>query len=192
MDAVETDRLVLRNFRATDGADLFAYLRTPRARCFLSLTTETPEAATEESKARSGSDEHIAVCLRTTGQVIGDLFAMLEPPDTFSVGWHFNADFAGAGYASEAVRALFGHLFLHRQAQRLYAYAEVDNHASSRLCERVGMRREGVFREFISFTTDARGHPVYEDTQQFAVLRKEWQADAAGMAASIASRRGPA
>lgn len=174
MDAITTDRLVLRNFRPTDGADLFAYLRAPRAKCFLALKRETPEAATEEAQDRSGSDEHIAVCLRETGQVIGDLFAVPEPPDTYGVGWHFNADFGGAGYATEAVRALFDHLFRHRQARRLYAYVEVDNLASARLCARMGMRREGVFREFVSFTTDARGEPIYEDTQQFALLRKEW------------------
>lgn len=187
MDAIETDRLVLRNFRATDGADLFAYLHAPRASCFLSLKTETLAAATEEAQTRSGSDEHIAVCLRTTGQVIGDLFAVPEPPDTYAVGWHFNADFGGAGYASEAVRALFDHLFREKHARRLYAYVEVDNLASARLCDRMGMRREGVFREFISFTSDAQGQPVYEDTQQFALLHKEWRPDACGVAPSVAS-----
>jgi [ribosomal protein S5]-alanine N-acetyltransferase len=104
------------------------------------------------------------------------MFRMFEPPDTYSVGWHLNADHAGAGYALEAARALFQDLFTRRQARRLYAYVEEHNHPSRRLCEKLGMRQEGLFREFISFTTDAAGEPVFENTMQYAILRKEWQA----------------
>lgn len=45
---------------------------------------------------------------------------------------------------------------------------------SQRLCEKLGMRREGVFVEFISFTRDEDGSPIYENTVQYAILRREW------------------
>ena len=48
--------------------------------------------------------------------------------------------------------------------------------ASQRLCERLGMRREGLFKEFVSFTTDDAGVPIFENTMQYAILRKEWTA----------------
>lgn len=175
MDAMETDRLVLRNFRKDDAADLFAYLHQPSASCFLSLKLEDMSAAEAEAETRSQSDEYIAVCLRDTGKLIGDMFAMPEE-DTWSVGWNFNADFAGAGFASEAARALFEYLFTAKQARRLYAYVEDHNIASQRLCERLGMRREGLFKEFVSFTTDDAGVPIFENTMQYAILRKEWTA----------------
>ncbi len=38
------------------------------------------------------------------------------------------------------------------------------------------MRQEGLFREFISFRNEADGTPVFENTLQYALLRKEWQA----------------
>ncbi|MCP9630245.1 GNAT family N-acetyltransferase [Rhodopseudomonas palustris] len=174
MDAIETNRLVLRNFRAGDAADLFAYLHAPRASCFLSMKLDDMAAAEADAIARSQSDEHIAVCLKATGRLVGDLFAMPEA-DTFSVGWNFNGDYAGQGFASEAARALFDHLFTVRDARRLYAYVEDHNVASQRLCERLGMRQEGLFKEFVSFTTDRNGDPVYENTMQFAILRREWQ-----------------
>jgi len=97
-----------------------------------------------------------------------------QPPDTYSVGWNFNADFGGAGFASEAARALFEHLFSVKRARRLYAYVEEDNIASQRLCEKLAMRREGLFREFVSFVTDDEGVPIFENTMQYAILRKEW------------------
>lgn len=178
MDGIRTERLVLRNFRRADGADLLAYLREPRVSCFLALKLDDLPAAEAEADRRAGSDEYIAVCLAATGRVIGDVFAMPEPPDTYSVGWNFNADFAGTGLATEAARALFEHLFTARQARRLYAYVEEDNLPSRRLCERLGMRAEGLFREFISFRADERGEPVFENTLQYALLRKEWLARA--------------
>ncbi|TWA74395.1 RimJ/RimL family protein N-acetyltransferase [Azospirillum brasilense] len=176
MDPITTERLILRPFRDGDAPDLLAYLGHPRANCFLSLKLDDLDAAAAEVDARSRSDEHIAVCLRSTGRVIGDLFQMPEPPDTHSVGWNFNAEFAGAGYATEAARAFFDHLFAARHARRLYAYVEDTNIASQCLCERLGMRKEGLFVEFISFTTDSDGAPLYENTMQYAILRTEWRA----------------
>jgi [ribosomal protein S5]-alanine N-acetyltransferase len=175
MQAIETDRLVLRNFQAGDAADLFAYLRDPQPSCFYSLKLADMAAAEAEVQQRGQDDEYIAVCLKTTGRLIGDLFAMPEE-DTFSVGWNFNAEFGGHGFALEAARALFDYLFTVRNARRLYAYLEVQNVRSRRLCERLGMRQEGLFVEFISFGADEHGNPIYEDTMQYAILRKEWDA----------------
>ncbi len=114
------------------------------------------------------------MCLTASGRLIGDLFCLPEPPDTFSVGWNFNAAYGGAGYAHEAAAALFGHLFSERQARRLYAYVEEDNAASHRLCATLGMRLEGLFREFVSFVDDDQGNPIFENTMQYAILRREW------------------
>ncbi|WAC26042.1 GNAT family N-acetyltransferase [Ancylobacter sp. SL191] len=176
MDSIRTERLVLRNFRREDGPDLLAYLREPRVSCFLSLRTEDLAAAEAEAARRAGSDEYLAVCLAATGRVIGDVFAMPEPPDTYSVGWNFHANAGGTGFATEAARALFEHLFTAGQARRLYAYVEEDNTPSQRLCERLGMRAEGLFKEFISFRADEHGEPVFENTLQYALLRTEWLA----------------
>lgn len=176
MDPIRTERLILRNFRPEDAPDLLAYLREPAASCYLSLRLDNLAAAEAEATTRATSDEHIAVCLAATGRVIGDVFAMPEPPDTYSVGWNFNGDYGGAGYATEAARALFDHLFTAKQARRLFAYVEEDNAASRRLCERLGMRQEGLFKEFISFRQDDKGAPVFENTMQYAILRKEWEA----------------
>ena len=77
------------------------------------------------------------------------------------------------GYASEAAKALFDYLF-DLDARRIYAYAEDDNIPSQKLCERLGMRKEGLFIEFISFMNNQDGTPHYENTYQYAILKKEW------------------
>lgn len=188
MKTITTDRLILRRFEASDAEALFSYLHAPTASCFFSLKLDNLKAAQEEVLKRADSNDAIAVCLKDTGQLIGDLFAHADPkwpegpetataPDTISVGWNFNPSFGGKGYAFEAARALCADLFANQGARRLYAYVEDHNSPSRRLCEKLGMREEGLFREFVSFQNDDAGNPIYENTMQYAILRHEWQAD---------------
>lgn len=180
MDDLISKRLVIRNFRAEDAHDLFSYLHKPSARCFLSLALADQSAAAAEAQRRATNDDYLAVALQSDGRVIGDVFGIAEQiacesvPDTFSVGWNFNAAFGGKGYALESAQTLFSYLFRVRHARRLFAYVEEGNTASQRLCERLGMRKEGLFREFVSFVNDGNGSPIFENTIQYALLRKEW------------------
>ena len=59
-------------------------------------------------------------------------------------------------------------------ARRIYGFVEDDNIRSKRLCERLGMRREGCFKEFVTFVNNPDGSPKYEDTCVYAILEKEW------------------
>ncbi len=65
-------------------------------------------------------------------------------------------------------------VFREKGARRIYAYTEDNNTASQHLCEKLGMRQEGLFKEFISFVKNPDGTPHYENTYQYAVLSKEW------------------
>lgn len=174
MQKFTTDRLIIRNFRETDAPGMLEYLANPRVNCFLSERLSTLEEALATANERSQDDSHLAVTLKETGAIIGDLFCMKEEPDTYSVGWHFNPAYEGVGYASESARALLRYLFLEQEARRIYAYVEDDNSRSQKLVEKLGMRREGCFMEFISFTKNEDGTPKYENTQQFAILKREW------------------
>ena len=57
-----------------------------------------------------------------------------------------------------------GYLFTEKEARRIYAYTEDYNLPSQKLCEKLGMRREGMFMEFVSFINDENGNPIYENT----------------------------
>ena len=86
-----------------------------------------------------------------------------------------NKEYHGKGYAFEAAKAFFDYLFNEKSARRIYAYTEDYNVASQHLCEKLGMRREGLFMEFVSFIKNADGTPLYENTMQYAILKKEWK-----------------
>ena len=97
-----------------------------------------------------------------------------EDEDTYNVGWHFNKRFEGKGLAREAVIGLLDYLFREAGARRIYGFVEDDNIRSKRLCERLGMRREGCFKEFVTFINNPNGTPKYEDTRVYSILKKEW------------------
>lgn len=40
----------------------------------------------------------------------------------------------------------------------------------------LGMRQEGLFREVVTFVSDADGNPIHENTIRWAILKWEWDA----------------
>lgn len=176
MSIISTSRLVIRPFEEKDAVALLEYLSLPQVPCFQDEKLNSMEEAEAEVIKRSKDSSQFAVCLKENDKLIGHLFADNEDePDqsTWSVGWHFNAQYQGHGFATEAISALFHALFTQRHARRLYAYVEDYNIASQKLCERLHMRREGCFKEFVSFVSE-NGIKRYDNTYIYALLKKEW------------------
>ena len=71
-----------------------------------------------------------------------------------------NQDYSGRRYAYVAARAYYDYLFRERGVRRLYAYTEETNLRIQYLCERLGMRREGLFLEYVSFVNKPNGTPL--------------------------------
>ena len=182
---IETSRLLLRPFTESDAADAFEYLKAPTVNCFACMKLNSLEEAQTEMKKRTDDELYFAIVLKENGKVIGEIFAGAEATspdeqdaaqDTFSPCWMLNPAYQGKGYAYEAAKAFFDYLFTQKGARRIYAYTEDYNHSSQRLCEKLGMRREGLFMEFVSFINNPDGTPLYENTMQYAILKKEWKA----------------
>ena len=75
----------------------------------------------------------------------------------------------GRGYATESARAMLDFGFTELKLHRVSAYCIAENTSSSRVLERVGMRREGVQRQ----KEWMKGR--WWDTYMYAMLRHEWQ-----------------
>ena len=181
---IETDRLILRPFLESDALDVLEYLKEPKVNCFVSMKLNSLKEAKAEMKKRIDETEYyFAIVLKEDDKVIGEIAAYPErgephdiasPLDTFSPCWMLNEAYQGKGYAYEAAHAFFDYLFTQKGARRIYAYTEDYNLSSQRLCEKLGMRREGLFKEFVSFVNNPDGTPRYENTVQYAILKKEW------------------
>lgn len=181
---IETERLILRPFLESDALDVLEYLEEPTVNCFAGMKLNSLEEAKAEMKKRMDETEYyFAIVLKATEKVIGEIEAYPERGephdttsafDTFSPCWMLNTAYQGKGYAYEAAYAFFDYLFNEKGARRIYAYTEDYNQSSRHLCEKLGMRREGLFKEFVSFVNNPDGTPRYENTVQYAILKKEW------------------
>ena len=108
---------------------------------------------------------------RSDGQLIGliGLDSLDARHESAELGFLVDERYWGHGYASEAaaVVLLFG--FESLKLNRVYARHLVSNTASARVLRKVGMKREGLLREF------ARKDNGFEDAVIRAILRREWQ-----------------
>jgi RimJ/RimL family protein N-acetyltransferase len=115
------------------------------------------------------------------GTVIGDFmlrredaWAQLEVADRAAgtqaeLGWVLDPGYSARGYATEAVRALLSYCFATLGFRRVVANCFLDNDASWRLMERVGMRRES---HAVRDSLHRSGQ--WLDSVAYALLADEW------------------
>jgi RimJ/RimL family protein N-acetyltransferase len=109
--------------------------------------------------------------LASLGQVIGDMTLRFQSAEHRGgeVGWVFNPDHSGQGYATEGVHAVLHLAFDQLGLHRVVARVDARNDASLRLAARLGMRREAhlVANEWF------KGQ--WSDEVDFALLEDEWK-----------------
>ena len=149
--SIRTTRLILRQPRPEDADGIFfGYTQDPEVvRFMLWRAHESVDKAREfvqlaleawASKLRfpwiitpSGGDE-----------VLGMIELRLEF-GTADVGFVLRRDQWGHGFATEALRAVLATAAAIPDLHRVWAICHVDNHASARVMEKAGMKREGLW-----------------------------------------------
>jgi RimJ/RimL family protein N-acetyltransferase len=87
---------------------------------------------------------YYAVELQADGSVVGDAgYGLFEPTGDVEIGYTFARRAWGQGYATEAAAACLAAGLAGLDVPRLIAVADVENVASHRVAERIGMRRDG-------------------------------------------------
>ena len=146
MKLLETERLVIRNFRVDDWEALhesiLQYVASGLAAYEPNQWPTTPEGIKGATEWFASGDEYFAVCLKEEkDRYIG--FVCLnkqEKEGEFNIGYVFNFNYHGKGYATEACQALLNHAFNQSQAIRIVTGTPTANTASVRLLERLGFR----------------------------------------------------
>ena len=162
MISLETDRLVLRNFRSEDWEALLdlaiRYQDTEWAQYDHPWPTSAEEVQSMAAWLSTG-DAYAAVCLKATGRLIG-LISMgrRDKPETVAhnLGYVFHPDFHGRGYATEGCRAAMGYVFDQLGADEIRTGTHPANTPSVRLLHRLGLREAGE--------------------GEYAISREEWRA----------------
>ena len=177
---LDTDRLVLRPFTRGDVDAVHAYRRREdvarylfdvplsREECALAVQQRIGQVALEVE----GDKVILAVELRQTGALIGEVSLIWRSVDARQgeVGWIFDPEYHGHGYATEAANAMLDLSFGPADIHRVFARCDVRNEPSWRLMERLGMRREAHFREHAIFKS------AWDEEYIYAMLWQEWHA----------------
>lgn len=177
--ALETERLLLRTFRHEDLDGFLAYRNDPEVARYQSweipYSREQAVAFLAEMRqiepGAPGQWYQLAIELKATGALIGDCaFGRLkEDARQAEIGYSLARTYQGEGYASEAIHRLLDYLFGELELHRVRAICDVNNLASIRLLERVGMRREAHFIENFWL----KGH--WSSEYWYGILRREWR-----------------
>jgi RimJ/RimL family protein N-acetyltransferase len=179
-DALVTERLRLRPFRADDAAAVFATRSNPEVTRYLLTSVSSPEEvppliakrASQTTPHRDDDALALAVERVSDGRVIGEVTLWLRSVEhrQGEVGFVFDPIGQGQGFAREAAERLltlgFNTLGLHR----VYGRTDLRNTSSAGLLGRLGMQKEAHLRHNEFFAG------AWSDELVFGILEDEWRA----------------
>ncbi len=171
-----TARLTLRAFAAGDEQQVLDYRGRGDVTRYMLAEPLGREAATAFVAERAGATailadrDLIALAVEYEDLVIGEVVIMAGAlaDRQAEIGWAFHPGYRGKGLATEAARELLAISFEDLGMHRAWAQLDPRNTASARLCERIGMRLEGHFRQDMWFKGE------WGDTAVYALLASEW------------------
>jgi ribosomal-protein-alanine N-acetyltransferase len=152
---IETDRLVLRPPIETDAEAIFhAYAQDPAVTRYLMWRPHRQVGDAQEYVQRcqvgwnDGTELTWILTRRTDQRVVGAI-AIRPEGHKASLGYVLARAFWGQGLMPEAGRALIEAARTVDGLHRVWAVCDVDNHASARVLEKIGMQREGTLRRWV-------------------------------------------
>ena len=187
---IETERLILRPMALSDVDDLLEYQSHPEIVRYIPWPERTREQVVEaaEKTIATGKfelqEENDYIVLvwelkngpgvenNEIGQVIGQSNMRLRSKrdSCADIGWVTHKGFQRNGYAFEATYALMKHAFENFPIHRLIADIDTRNPESAAMAEKLGMRREGEFKDSEFFKGE------WCDMWLYAILKREFQA----------------
>ena len=188
---METERLTLRHFTATDVDNLVALDSDPVVMRYLNGGGATPRDVIERdilpgfihSYALCAGCGVWAVTERTSAAFLG--WVSLRPreghPGEATLGYRLRRSAWGQGFATEAARALIGVAFHDTDIRRVTATTYQDNRASRRVMEKLGMTLARTFRYTPADLATERatyipGQSLWEgDDVEYALERSAWE-----------------
>lgn len=178
---IETERLVIRDFRAEDRDAVYGYARHDEFARYLEIGRQTPESTAgfiarrlAEQAEKPRREYNLAVTLAGPGagddRPVGGVSLHLQEPRLRKAGLGYALDPAywGRGLAEEAIRAMIALGFDRLGLRRISARIHAENERSQRLAVKLGMQREGFLRQN---TLTLEGEPA--DEYVFALLAED-------------------
>ena len=172
-----TARLNLREFMQSDFEAVLRYSSDPRVTRYLFFgprdadsTAEYLEDLLASQREQPRTRFELAVEEKQSGSVIGACDLSLIESNVVDLGYMLGAGQWGKGYATEISLALIEAAFCELRAERVISTVDVNNSASIRVLEKIGMRWEAVYRRH------RRAKNRWWDCHLFTLPREVWEA----------------
>lgn len=175
---IRSDRLELRAFEPSDRPAYDAYHSRPDVYRFLYTPLPKGKALDEQFAAalaprfeEDGDTLRMAVTRRQDGALLGEVLLKLASKAALQgeIGYIFNPDYAGRGYATEAVQTMLEIGFRHYGLHRIFARLDPRNAGSVGVVERLRFRREAHLLQNDCFDGE------WGDEFIYAQLKAEWE-----------------
>lgn len=163
----ETERLILRRYKKEDLQDLFEYLSDQEVVEYEPYRPLTLNETKENLEWRIGTEEMIAVELKNSHKMIGNVYLGKREFEALEIGYVFNRNYWGHGYALESCKMLIQQAFSN-DIHRIYAECDPRNKSSWKLLEALEFQREAHLRKNVYFWKDENGKPIWKDTYIYA------------------------
>ncbi|MDE1922608.1 MAG: GNAT family N-acetyltransferase [Gammaproteobacteria bacterium] len=177
---LRTPRLCVREFTRADFDGILAYSSDPRVTRYLFFgprdeqsTIEYLDGLLESQLEAPRTRFELAVEELASGRLIGACDLSMIEGGVFDLGYMLGSDHWGKGYATEIALALVESAFLELRAQRVISTVDVNNRASIRVLEKIGMRWEAVFRKH------RRAKNRWWDCHMYILPREVWESERA-------------
>ena len=146
---IETDRLYLRKFNLDDAKRMSEYRNKSEVAKYQSWHTYSERRAIRRIKELMKKDEfylphndyHLAIVLKETDVIIGDIFVDVVNKTSFMLGYTLDSVYWGKGYASEMVSVFIEYMHKEYDFKKVMAYAYTNNVRSIKLLERLGFKQ---------------------------------------------------
>ncbi|MDR0469141.1 MAG: GNAT family N-acetyltransferase [Peptococcaceae bacterium] len=180
MRSLETERLLLRKFEKTDFSAVHSYASDPANVIFMPWgpnsekeTRDFIRLAISEAGEKPCVAFFFAAVSKEADMLLGSCnITIAVSGDEAEIGWIVHRDHWKQGYGAEMGKALLRFGFDELSLRRIVAHCDAENHASWRLMESIGMRREGLFIE--SRPAHKGSDKAYGDEYSYAILEREW------------------
>jgi [ribosomal protein S5]-alanine N-acetyltransferase len=143
---LETPRLTIRNFTPQDASALREIILQKEASEYAIYDYAWPTAEDEIRAAVewfASGDQYLAVCLKENRRLIGYICLTSGEAGSCELGYAFNFDYHGRGFATEGCQAVIDYAFHQLGALKVTAGTAAANGPSLRLLGRLGFQKVG-------------------------------------------------
>ena len=170
MRRFQTKRLIIRPMDERDVDGVHTMLHDPKTMEFFVEGIYTKQKVKDIAKRNTTERKHYVVMLQGSYEIIGKIsFHPWFMKDTYEIGWIFNKKYTGNGYCTEAAERFLKYGFKELNLHRIIATCQPENISSKRVCEKLNMRQEGVFKKCIHYKDD-----IWWDELFYAILAEEY------------------